>query len=599
MKGAAVLAGTSALAVRGRAANASTPAAVRKRTAAAHSSLAWNSGCWNGNDAPSEATAFGDWRGNPVDVAVAWPDLGSWSSYTTQPNSIYAAFSGAPFPIVWGISPIPFDGGVSTMAACAAGDYNSNWTDFANTMVAYGLDNSIIRLGWELNGDWYPWGGDPNFVAAWQQIVNTVRPIAPGLQWDWNVNIGSNNGFPGDAVLGAYPGDTYVDIIGVDAYDKGGVTPDYVVDGAYALQYWLNFAVAHGKKLSLPEWGVWTTANQGHGDDPDYITAVGTFLANNASNIAFDAYFNDAEASIGNSLYNPDQNPNSAAVYLNLFGGGGGGGGFSVTNPGFESGDLTGWGNTAGDATVQSSVVHSGSYAAQIGASSSGVNQVIAGLTPSTSYTLSAWVNNTASDTTGVGVKDFGGEETYVGASGTGWQQGSVNFTTGSSNSTAMVYIWKNAGTGITYGDDFSLDLNVVAGSNLASNPGFESGDLTGWGNTSGDATVQTSAVHSGSYAVQTGISNSGVYQDISGLSPSTTYTLSGWVNNTDASDVTGVGVKNFGGLEIFVSTAGTGWQQASLKFTTGSSNTTAQIYLWKNAGSGITYGDDFSLTQD
>lgn len=319
VKGAAILAGTSALVVRGHAANASTPAAVRRRAAAPLSNLSWSSGCWNGNDAPSEATAFGDWRSNPVDVAVAWPDLGSWTSYTTQPNSIYSAFSGAPFPIVWGISPIPFDGGASTMAECAAGAYNDHWTDFANTLVAYGLQNSIIRLGWELNGDWYPWGGDPDFVAAWQQIVDTVRPIAPGLQWNWNPNAGSNNGFPGDAVLGAYPGDTYVDMIGVDSYDKGGATLDQMLNGDYGLQYWLNFAVAHGKTLSVPEWGLWTSSNQGHDDDPDYIAMMHDFFANNASNIAFEAYFNDAEASIGSSLYNPDLYPHSSAVYQNLW----------------------------------------------------------------------------------------------------------------------------------------------------------------------------------------------------------------------------------------------------------------------------------------
>ncbi|HEX4702689.1 MAG TPA: hypothetical protein VH352_11220, partial [Pseudonocardiaceae bacterium] len=39
-----------------------------------------------------------------------------------------------------------------------------------------------------------------------------------------------------------------------------------------------------------------------------------------------------------------------------------------ITNPGFETGDLTGWATVTGTASIVSSGAHSGTYAAQLGA---------------------------------------------------------------------------------------------------------------------------------------------------------------------------------------------------------------------------------------
>jgi hypothetical protein len=282
------------------------------------SGLAWPSGVYTDGWDASNNAGFAGWRGKPIDVAVTWPARQHWSDFVNT-SGVYTAYQGQPYTMVFGVPPIPEDGS-ATMAGCAAGSYNSEWTTFGNTMTSLGLGSSIIRLGWEFNGNWYVWGGGTpsTFAQCWQQIVTTVRKVAPNLKFDWNVNRGSSAGMPNDAVLQAYPGDSYVDIVGVDNYDQYGDW-NTQLNGAYGLNYWLNFAVSHGKELSVPEWGLYPGSTAGYGDDPAYIQDMHDFFSANASNIAYESYFNEPASYIADAIWNPDQNPNSAAKYLSLW----------------------------------------------------------------------------------------------------------------------------------------------------------------------------------------------------------------------------------------------------------------------------------------
>jgi beta-mannanase len=183
-------------------------------------------------------------------------------------------------------------------AECAAGDYNTYASQFATSMVAAGLGYTVIRLGHEMNGNWY---NDDlgTTVAQWQQWgqcfaqeVTAMRSV-PGAHFlfDWNVNANYRD-IP---LADFYPGDAYVDIIGVDAYDDTGVSIPAVgqpgrfqalanePEGLYAVE---AFAASHGKPLSIPEWGTVTT----QGDDAAYVTAMGNFVASN--DVAYQSWFN-------------------------------------------------------------------------------------------------------------------------------------------------------------------------------------------------------------------------------------------------------------------------------------------------------------------
>jgi hypothetical protein len=286
------------------------------------SGLPWKSGVSvPGDSSWATATiAFGSWRGKSIDAAILWPTRSSWADFVS-PSSQYSSWAAEPFTKVIGIPLYPENIGAK-VSACTAGSYNSYWRTFATTMESSGLaaQGTIIRLGWEMNLH-TDWGTPSQFAACWRDIVSIVKPIAPGLLWDWNVNRGSSGGMPGATVLTAYPGNSYVDIVGVDSYDfwppataVGGWQQQ--LTGAYGLNYWLAFASAHGKQFSVPEWGLQATSNDGGGDDPGYISDMYNFFASNSGTVAFESYFNYP----GYSLNGPDQYPNSAAEYALLWG---------------------------------------------------------------------------------------------------------------------------------------------------------------------------------------------------------------------------------------------------------------------------------------
>ena len=125
-------------------------------------------------------------------------------------------------------------------------------------------------------------------------------------------------------------------------------------------------------------------------------------------------------------------------------------------------------------------------------------------------------------------------------------------------------------------------------------NPGFES-SWTGW-TTSGNVAISTSDRHSGSRSAKLQSSNGTCYQNVTGLAPNTTYTLSAWIYCVNTSTSGKIGARNYGGCDVSVTRNSTSWTQTSVNFTTGSSNTSVQIYASWVSGSDVRV-DDFTLT--
>jgi len=78
----------------------------------------------------------------------------------------------------------------------------------------------------EMNGDWYPWGANVNgntpadFVAAWRHVwkIFAEEDASANVVWEW----APNEQFQGSAALEPlYPGDAYIDQIGISAYNWG------------------------------------------------------------------------------------------------------------------------------------------------------------------------------------------------------------------------------------------------------------------------------------------------------------------------------------------------------------------------------------------
>ncbi|MDT8913641.1 carbohydrate binding domain-containing protein [Amycolatopsis sp. PS_44_ISF1] len=127
-----------------------------------------------------------------------------------------------------------------------------------------------------------------------------------------------------------------------------------------------------------------------------------------------------------------------------------------LANGGFESGSLTPW-YAWHDASAVAGNTHGGGFALRLGTAPASAEQQVT-VSPGTTYTLSGWAKTAGTGAAvRIGVKAYGGPETYATVTATSYTQGSVQFTTGASAGTATVYCFQSTGTGYAYCDDLTV----------------------------------------------------------------------------------------------------------------------------------------------
>jgi beta-mannanase len=88
----------------------------------------------------------------------------------------------------------------------------------------------VICFGHEMNAGWYPWGARGNdavsFVNAWRHVHGIFqRANATNVLWVWSPNV--INPVPEVALEPLYPGDQYVDWIGIIGYFRKYDKPSF------------------------------------------------------------------------------------------------------------------------------------------------------------------------------------------------------------------------------------------------------------------------------------------------------------------------------------------------------------------------------------
>lgn len=307
--------------------------------------------------------------------------VNAWGRWCAQHPNSKIVVSVAMLP---GVGNTPSSG--VSHAKGARGDYDTYFRALATKIRDAGLcDQVIIRLGWEFNGSWYPWriqvGSAENdarhFAANFCRVSQTMRGLAatsttdPGkmpanLAFNWcgtkfwnSYDVGT--AFPANTLATttstgvsypAYPGDDYVDSVGVDIYDTDAAGTSYgnsantrpwsstvlstawnnIVGSASSthngIAKWQAVANAHGKTMSFPEWGLSTTPQSspnpaGGFDNPYFIQKMHDYVHNAANNVEFHAYFDVPGASDHRIGQFPAQaataHPNAAQKYRQLF----------------------------------------------------------------------------------------------------------------------------------------------------------------------------------------------------------------------------------------------------------------------------------------
>jgi Glycosyl hydrolase family 26 len=292
------------------------------RPAAGSAGPAWKSGVYVGNAAKTALAKFEQERGATAPIVTDYFDQSTWPAMIGDAQWAIPQWAAADQLMSWSVPMLPASGGY-TLQAGATGAYNGYFQKLAQLLVANKEGNSVLRIGWEFNGDWEAWsaGSDPAaYVAYYRQIVDTMRAV-PGANFtfDWCISNGSTYTDP----AAAYPGDDYVDYIGNDVYDWDWGTHDPakrwhdIVTEKYGLAWQASFAAAHHKPLSFPEWAEsWVASGHGGNDDPQFIRDMYAWFSSHKT--AYEDYFNDDPSAT--ESHQITDFPKSEAVYDTLFG---------------------------------------------------------------------------------------------------------------------------------------------------------------------------------------------------------------------------------------------------------------------------------------
>ncbi|HJD83739.1 glycosyl hydrolase [Kitasatospora aureofaciens] len=235
--------------------------------------------------------------------------LGMWSQWRLADPSRLLVL-GVPM-LVPNEAQVP-DGEVARLLGRGAhGDFDSHFVRLARRLVALGGADTVITLGWEMNGVTYTHRCKPDptaWKAYWRRIVGVMRSV-PGQRFRFD--FAPNRGLDAVPWTKCYPGDDVVDIIGMDSYDQpaGSTFEDYVRE-PYGLQDQVEFAARRGKPVSYPEWGLFR-----NGDNPEFVRRMVDWMRTH------DTAYQTVTDYCPHGFFQCPSNPRSTAVFKQLMSG--------------------------------------------------------------------------------------------------------------------------------------------------------------------------------------------------------------------------------------------------------------------------------------
>jgi hypothetical protein len=234
------------------------------------------------NSVPTGPAKVEAWLGRPIDLAgttiTTTSYIGSGTPYTTATGAHPLLECSFPLLSIFGEN-----NNLNDMAKAASGSYDGTYEAMAEALASWANPLLSVRIGWELNGNWYKWSNGvgtnatyANFVAAFKRAAALVRKHNPHVLVQWNLAWGQPDPtpyWPGAYDANGNPGG--VDVISMDfyqanisQYNNGGKQSSWALAQSGVtidVDWMVAFAHKYGVKIALSEYGAGSSSSNGEG----------------------------------------------------------------------------------------------------------------------------------------------------------------------------------------------------------------------------------------------------------------------------------------------------------------------------------------------
>jgi mannan endo-1,4-beta-mannosidase len=156
--------------------------------------------------------------------------------------------------VTW--EPMSYQGRRYTLRGIARGRYDRYVGRAADDAAAWGRP-IFLRFAHEMNGDWYPWGSSGAnsarvYKRAWRHLVRIFRRNgADNVSWVWTPYVNQGGGLPFKPY---YPGDRWVDWVGLDGFNWGYGGSSYTFNELFRGSY-RSLARLSSRPMMIAETG--------------------------------------------------------------------------------------------------------------------------------------------------------------------------------------------------------------------------------------------------------------------------------------------------------------------------------------------------------
>jgi len=271
-------------------------------------------------ESPRQLAEFEQWFGRAPDLHNVFLGLDTWDDFIASARRKFELFGPDRIGnLFWSV---PLTVGTATLEQAATGAYDGFYRQAASIIAqgTPGTDVIEIRPGWEFNGFWFSWsaiGRESTYIAAYRELVDSFRSVSDRFRFEWTVNEqwDASPINPEDA----YPGDAYVDTIGMDFYWREqfqGTDPiasfNYFLHrNDFGLQWVETFAEARGKATGYSEWG--TITDQA----APFIQRLADWME--LQDVEYHMYWDSNLGQRPDNRLSDALKPSSAAAYLERF----------------------------------------------------------------------------------------------------------------------------------------------------------------------------------------------------------------------------------------------------------------------------------------